>query len=159
ASSLWHGMTTLIRFPRYMRSFSLLWRSALRDRRRCAAGRERGACRLAAGEPSPRLPRLQARPLLQDGRHHAGVEQDVDGEEALVGAEAFRLADEAARLLRLLAEPDLAEIVTRFAHVPELAVDEQLARIDVAVGEHRAAEVPGVAGNLVLVRAHDLRDQ
>src|SRR5262249_56653080 len=96
-----------------------------------AAGGDRGARRGPPGELAPRLADLEARPLLQHGRHHARVEEDVDGEEALVRAEALRLADEAARRLGGLAEPDLLEVVARLPHVPELAVDQQLARIDV----------------------------
>src|SRR4029079_14241032 len=84
--------------------------------------------------------------------------ENVDCEEALVGAETLRLPDEAPRRLRLVTEPDLLEVVARFPDVAELAVDEQLARIDVAVGEHRATEIPGVAGNLILVVARDLGD-
>src|SRR5262245_49700363 len=124
-----------------------------------AAGGERGPGRLLAGELAPRLADLEARPFLEHGRHHARVEEDVDGEEALVRAEALRFSDEPARRLGGLAEPDLPEVVPRLAHVAELAVDQELARVDVAVGEHRAAQVPGVAGNLILVLACDLRDQ
>src|SRR5205807_9725958 len=61
-----------------------------------AAGGERGAGGGLAAELAPGLAELQARPLLQHRGHHARVEEDVDGEEALVGAEALRLADEAA---------------------------------------------------------------
>src|SRR5439155_5731910 len=60
------------------------------------AGGERGAGGGWAAELAPGLAQLQARPLLQHRGHHARVEEDVDGEEALVGAEALRLADEAA---------------------------------------------------------------
>src|SRR5262249_14186166 len=116
SSSLWHGMTTEMRLPRNIGSppaeiASRLRRSGVgRGRGRCAASRstagERGARRLPPRQLPPRLPHLQARPLLQDGRHHARIEQDVDGEEALVGAEALRLPDEAPRRLGGLAEPD-----------------------------------------------------
>src|SRR5438093_7271504 len=106
------------------------------------AGRERGGSGLPPGDPAPRLAELEARPLLQDGGHHARVEEDVDGEEALVGAEALRLADEPPGRLGFAAEPDLPEVVAGVADVAELAVDQQLARVDVAVREHRAAEVP-----------------
>src|SRR5712692_4492699 len=148
-------MTTEMRVPRYMSFGSSVRRRGLAR----AAGGERRARGLPAGEPAPGLAQLEARPFLQDGGHQAGVEEDVDGEEALVGAEALRLADEAARLLGLGAEPDLAEVVARVAYVAELAVDEQLAGVDVAVGEHGPAQVPGVARELVLVRAHHLGDQ
>src|SRR5262249_3947592 len=165
SSSLWHGMTTEMRLPRNMRTPLECPRSGVRRgggrgaAGAGAAGRQAGARRLLPGQFPPRLAELQHRRLLHDRRHHAGIEEDVDGEEALVGAEALRLANEATRLLGGLAEPDLLEVVPRLAHVAELAVDQQLARVDVAVGEHRAAEVPGVAGNLVLVLARDLRDQ
>src|SRR6185436_97793 len=59
-----------------------------------AAGGERPALRLLARHAAPELSHLEARPLLQNGRHHHGIEQDVDREEALVRAEALRLADE-----------------------------------------------------------------
>src|SRR5579885_553757 len=161
ASSLWHGITTEMRLPRYMRPSSpgLRVGGDRLARRGRAAGSERRACRRAPGEPPPGAAQLEARPFLQHRRQHAGVEEDVDGEEALVGAEALRLADEPPRLLRRRAEPDAAEVVAALAHVAELAVDQQLARVHVAVGEHRAPEVPGVARNLVLVGAHDLRDE
>src|SRR5207248_7313150 len=160
SSSLWNGMTTEMRLLRYMvppcgRGASAGdGRARGLDGLRARAGRDRGPG-LLAGDPPPGLAELQARPLLQYRGHHAGVEQDVDREEALVGAEALRLADEAARRLRLAAEPDLPEVVAGVAHVAELAVDEQIAGIDVTVGEHRPAQDPGVAGNLVLVRPHD----
>src|SRR5262249_51929682 len=147
SSSLWQGMTTEMRLPRNMRrpprepsSGVRLGRS--RGAGAGAAGRDRGARGRPPGELAPRLADLEARPLLQHGRHHARVEEDVDGEEALVRAEALRLADEAARRLGGLAEPDLLEVVARLPHVPELAVDQQLASVDVAVSEPSLADTP-----------------
>src|SRR5581483_3911522 len=168
-------MTTEMRLPRYMGGllggFERLVRcSPATDRRspsrlrgdlavRAARRERRPRGRLLARQAAPELSHLEARPLLQDGRHHAGVEKDVDGEEALVGAETLRLADEATRPLRLRPEPDPLEVVARVTDVPELAVDQELAGIHVAVREHRPAEVPRVARDLVLVLARDLRDQ
>src|SRR5581483_9260790 len=138
-------MTTEMRLPRYMGGllggFERLVRcSPATDRRspsrlrgdlavRAARRERRPRGRLLARQAAPELSHLEARPLLQDGRHHAGVEKDVDGEEALVGAETLRLADEATRPLRLRPEPDPLEVVAR------------------------------VARDLVLVLARDLRDQ
>src|SRR5262245_51407517 len=42
---------------------------------------------LGPRQPPDRPSQLEASPLAQDLRHHAWVEQDVDGQEALVGAE------------------------------------------------------------------------
>src|SRR5581483_7910101 len=84
-----------------------------RATRRRRPPRAPGRCRRsrAPGEPPPGAAQLEARPFLQHRRQHAGVEEDVDGEEALVGAEALRFADEPPRLFRLRAEPDAAEVV------------------------------------------------
>src|SRR5262249_40967853 len=98
SSSLWHGMTTEIRLPRNM-SPPGDPRSGVRGGRgpgAAAAGGQAGTRRLPPREPAPRLAELETGPLLEHGRHHARVEQDVDGEKALVSAEALRLADEAA---------------------------------------------------------------
>src|SRR4029453_12505376 len=84
---------------------------------------------------------------------------DVEGEEALVGAEALRVADELPGLVGLLAVPDLLEVVVDVADVAELAVDQELAREDVAVREHAGTERGGVARDLVGVRLGDLGDE
>src|SRR5262245_46620278 len=161
SSSLWQGITTLMRFPRYMRISFVLLRSVLARRGRGlgAAPGERRHLGLPPRQLAPVFSHLETGPLLQDGRHHARVEEDVHREEALVGAEALRLPDELPRRLRLLGEPDAREVVTMLAHVAELAVDEQLARVHVPIREQCAAEVPAVAGDLVRVLALDLRDQ
>ena len=112
-----------------------------------------------AHQPAPITAGFQDRPFLEDGQQHPGIEEDVDGEETFVGAEALRVADERPRLIRFLAEPDLLEIVPHVADVPEPMVREQLARIGVAVGEQAGPEIPGVARGLVLVGPHDLRDE
>src|SRR5882724_3018534 len=117
-------------------------------------GRGLRACELAQ-----RAAHLETPPLLQDLRHHPRVEEDVDGEEAFVGAEALGVADETPRLVRLLAVPDLLEIVAGLAHVTELTVDEKLAGVEVTVREHAGAEAAGIARDLVRVGLGDLRDQ
>src|SRR5688572_7891596 len=153
SSSLWHGITTLMRSPRYMRSSSSGFVGA-------AAGGERGnGWLLLPRQPPPRLPRLQTPPLLQYRGQHPRIEENVDREEALVRAEALGLPDEPPRRRRLRPEPDPPEVVPRVPHVPELLVDQELARVHVPVREHRAPQVPRVAGDLVLVVPHDLRDQ
>src|SRR4029453_13203445 len=162
SSSLWHGMTTEMRLRRNMGTPRVWPPRSGGGGRGTGAGSARGQRRtlgLLARDLTPRLAELEARPFLQDGRHHARIEENVDGEEALVGAEALRLADEPARRLGRLAEPDLPEVVAPLAPVAALAVDGHLAGGKVPVGEFPPAEVPREAGNLVLVLTRDLGDQ
>src|SRR4029453_5143932 len=95
SSSLWHGMTTEMGLPRNMGTPRVgPARPGGGARGPPARGRRR-TLGVVARDLAPRLAELEARPFLQDGRHHARIEEDVDGEEALVGAEELRFAVEA----------------------------------------------------------------
>src|SRR5690554_433872 len=92
--------------------------------------------RPASAQAMAQLGQLERRPLFSDPGQDKRVEQDVDRQEALVGAEAARITDPPFGLLATGAEPDPFKVVIRLADVAHLVIMQQLTGQDLAFAEH-----------------------